>query len=160
MQFLDLGAHREAQFRIEVGERLIHEKYGGAAHHCAADRHALSLATGELAWLAVEQMPDLERFGELCDLGPDVGPNSTGTRQKPRGERQPLEGRQPPHEERKRQIRRDRKMRVERVGLEHHGDVALFGAQIVDHSLPYRYPSGVLALEARNDAQKRALAAT
>ncbi len=38
---LDLAAHGEAQARIEVGERLVHEKRGGIADDRACQGHAL-----------------------------------------------------------------------------------------------------------------------
>ena len=44
VQFLDLGAHRDAQLGIEVGERLVEQEYLRVAHDGAAHRDALALA--------------------------------------------------------------------------------------------------------------------
>ena len=40
----DLDAHGNAQFRVEVGQRLVEQEHIGLAHDGAADRDALALA--------------------------------------------------------------------------------------------------------------------
>src|SRR5882672_9554125 len=48
VQRLDLGAHRDAQLRVEVGQRLVEQEHLRLAHDRAAHRDALALAAGEL----------------------------------------------------------------------------------------------------------------
>ena len=50
-------------------------------------------------------------------------------------------------------------MRVERVVLEHHGDVAVAGLELVDHPAADRDLAGGDRLEAGDHAQQRGLAA-
>ena len=57
VEFLDLGAHLDAQLGVEVGERLVEEEEQRIAHERAAHGDALPLAAGELAGLPVEQRP-------------------------------------------------------------------------------------------------------
>ena len=45
----DLGAHLEAQLRVEIRERLVHQHERRLDDDGAGDRHALLLAAGELA---------------------------------------------------------------------------------------------------------------
>ena len=56
VQFLDLGAHRDAQLGIEVGQRLVEQEHLRIAHDGAAHGDALALAAGELARIAVKQL--------------------------------------------------------------------------------------------------------
>ena len=51
-------------------------------------------------------------------------------------------------------------MRVERVALEHHGDVAVLGLQVVDDAAVDQDVAAGDVLQAREHAQQRALAAT
>ena len=64
----DLGAHVDAQLRVEVRERLVHQERGGRAHDRAAHRDALALAAGELGGLAVEVLGQAEDPRRLLDL--------------------------------------------------------------------------------------------
>ena len=50
-------------------------------------------------------------------------------------------------------------VRVERVGLEHHGDLALGGRQVVDLASADGHPAGVDGLKSGDGAQQRGLAA-
>jgi hypothetical protein len=61
--------------------------------------------------------------------------------------------------ERERHVLAHRHVRVERVVLEHHRDVALFGRQIVDNAVADADFTGVDLLEPGDHAQQRALAA-
>ena len=53
----------------------------------------------------------------------------------------------------------DRHVRVERVALEHHGDVAVARLQTGDVALADEHPAGGRRLEAGKNAQRRRLAA-
>ena len=64
-----------------------------------------------------------------------------------------------PQLEPERHVLEDRHVRIERVVLEHHGDVAILRRQVVDHLAADRDVAGSDFLEARDHAQRRALAA-
>ena len=49
-------AHPDAELRVEVRERLVHQERARLAHDRAAHRDALALAAGQLRRLAVEQL--------------------------------------------------------------------------------------------------------
>ncbi len=56
----DLGARLDAQLRVEVRERLVHQEGLRVAHDRAAHGDALALAARERARLAVEQRLEVE----------------------------------------------------------------------------------------------------
>ena len=68
----DLGAHLHAQLRVEVREGLVHQERRGLAHDRTAHRDPLTLATGQLAGLAVEVALQLEVRGGLADASVDL----------------------------------------------------------------------------------------
>ena len=103
----DLDAHVDAQFGVEIGERFVEQEDLGMAHDGAADGDALALAAGELLGPAVEQRLEFEDARRLVDLPGDLGLGHAGEAQ------------------REAHVLAHRHVRVERVGLEHHGDAAL-----------------------------------
>ena len=117
VQLVDLDPHLHAQLGVEVGERLVEEEDPRLAHDGAADRDALALAAGELAGLAVEELA-----------------RSAGSRRRRATRaRSPACG-APIVSRPKERFLRTRHVRVERVGLEHHGEPALGGRHLV-HAL-------------------------
>ena len=62
VQLLELDPHLHAQLGVEVAERLVEQEHLGIAHDGAAQRHALALAAGELARLAVQQGSSMPRM--------------------------------------------------------------------------------------------------
>ena len=141
VQTLDLAAHLVAQLGVEVGERLVEQEQAGVAHDRAADRDALALAARELARQALEQARDVEH---LCGaLHPAVD----------------LVLRKFARAQAERDVLEHVHVRVERVVLEHHGDVAIARPHVVDHLAVDRDRAVVDLLEARDRAQERALAA-
>ncbi len=56
--------------RVEVRQRLVHQKRGGIAHDRPRQRHPLALAAGQLPRAAVEQVLDLKGGCDLADLRP------------------------------------------------------------------------------------------
>ena len=108
---LDLGAHLEAQLRVEVGQRLVEQEQRRVARQRAAHRDTLALAAGELAGLAIEQVRDLQqsprrsRRSRFCSALGTLRISS-------------------PNE----MFSRTRHVRIERIGLEHHRDVAVLAA--------------------------------
>ena len=65
VEALDLRPHLHAQLGVEVGERLVHQEYRGVAHEGAAQSHALLLAAGKFARLALEQVRHVEHLAPL-----------------------------------------------------------------------------------------------
>ena len=108
-----LGAHLVPQLRVEVGKRLVHEEDGGVAHDGAADCDALALAAGERLRLAVEVLGDVEDLRRLAHLLVDNVLLLLAQLQR--------EG----------HIFIHRHVRVERVVLEHHCDVAVLRGNVV-----------------------------
>ena len=60
VQVGELGAHRDAQLRVEVRERLVHEVGRGLADDGAPHGDALALAARQLTWLTVEILGEPE----------------------------------------------------------------------------------------------------
>ena len=110
----DLGARLDAQLGVEVGERLVHQEHGRLADDGPAERDALALAAGQLLRLAIEQLLELDGLGRLVDPPLDLGLGDLAQLQ--------AEG----------EVLADRHVRVERVALEHHRDVAILGGDVVD----------------------------
>ena len=107
MQLGELDAHLHAQRGVEVGQRLVEQEDLGLAHDGAADGDALALAAGKLLGLALQQLVELQdarRLGDCASISPCGTPASRSA---------------------KAMFSRDRHMRIERIGLEHHGDAAL-----------------------------------
>ena len=108
VQLLDLGPHVDAQLGVEVRQRLVEQEDVGVAHQRPAHRDALALAAGELAGLAVEQVLDLQESRRPAFIA--LSRSGFGT---------------PCISSPKAMFCADVHVRVERVGLEHHRDVAL-----------------------------------
>ena len=118
MHLLDLGAHLHAQLGVQVGQRLVEQEHLGIAHDGAAHGNALALAAGQRLGLALEQFLDVEDARGLVDALLDLGLGIA------------LEA------EAERHVLRHRHVRIERVVLEHHGDVAVLRRHIVDDMRP------------------------
>ncbi len=112
LQALDLGPGVDPQAGIEVGERLVHQQHGRVADHGAADRDPLALATGQIGRAALQERPQPQHVGGRLDLALDHL------------------GREPLLAQAEADIVAHAHMRVERVVLEHHGDVALMGLEL------------------------------
>ena len=111
----DLGAHLHPQLGVQVGQRLVHQERLGAAHDRPPHGHPLALPAGEVGRLAVQVLGQVEDLGGLRrPCASIVGLVHLG---QPQREAHVL-----PH----------RHVRVERVGLEHHRDVAVLGRLLVD----------------------------
>src|SRR5205814_3402568 len=107
----------------------------------AAERYALALTAGELARLATEVIPDAEDVGRLLYALGDV------------------RAADPPHLQAEGHVVVHAHVRVERVVLEHHGDVAVHRRQIVHHPAVDADLAGGDVLEAGDHAQRGRLAA-
>ena len=142
VQFLDLGAHGDAQLGVEIRQRLVEQENLRIAHNGAPHRDALALAAGQLARIAVEQRVEPENIGGALDAAVDLGP------------------RRAPQLEREAHIGGDRHVGIERIVLEHHGDVALLRRHVVDHALADADLARGDVLQPRNHAQQGRLAAS
>ena len=115
MQTLEVPADLIAKFRVEIRQRLVEQERLRLPHQRATHGDPLALAARELAGLAVEELVDLQQFSRFTHPSVDLGawrpslPKSVC------------------------QVAVDRHVRIERIVLEHHRDVALTGGQAVDH---------------------------
>ena len=103
----DLTAHLHAQARVEVRQRLVHQEHPRLAHDRASHRDALALSAGELTRLPFEEVVEAEGAARALDALLDVRLRRVA---RPQAEGDVLE---------------HRHVRVERVVLEDHRDVAL-----------------------------------
>ena len=140
-QLLDLEAHLRAQLGVEVGQRLVEQEHLGVAHDAAAERDALLLAAGELARPALEQRLDRQDLGGAAHGGVDLRLCDVAVAQ--------AEGQVVVHAH----------VLVERVVLEHHGDVAVLRLQVVDDPVADGDGAAGDVLQPRDHAQRRRLAA-
>ncbi len=122
-------------------KRLVEQEGLGLAHDGAADRHPLALAARELAGLAVHQVLDLE--------------DARGVRHPHRD----LVARHAAHAQAKAEVLLHRHMRIERIGLEHHGDAALGRVEVRHILAADEHLAGRRLLEPGYGAQQRGLAA-
>ena len=115
MQFLDLRAHLHAQLGIKVGKRFVEQEHIRIAHDGTAHGNTLALAAGKLGRPSFQKGLEAESARRFRDRRIDLRLGLSGDL------------------ERKSHILCNRHMRVERIGLEDHGDVALARRQVVDH---------------------------
>ncbi len=141
LQLLDLEAHLHPQLGVEVGERLVEQEDRRLAHDGAAHGDALALAAGKLARLALQIGGKLQQAGRLVDAGADLLARCPGDLQ--------AIG----------HVVEDAHVRIERVVLEHHGDVAVLGLELVHHAPGDLHLAGGDGLQPRHHAQQGGLAA-
>ncbi len=137
----DLGAHLHAQLRVEVGQRLVHQERLRVAHDGAAHGDALALAAGEVGRLALEVLLEVEDLRRLGDLAVDLTGVGLGEL------------------EREAHVVAHGHVRVQRVVLEHHRDVAIARRQVVDALAPDDELAVGDVLQTRDHAQRRRLPA-
>ena len=110
MEPRDLGAGLDAELGVEVGEWLVHQEHGRLPDDRATERDALALAAGQLLWLAIEELAELDRLRGLVDPTLDLRLGDLAQLQP------------------EREVLADGHVRVERVALEDHRDVAILRA--------------------------------
>ena len=137
----DLGAHVHPELRVEVRQRLVHEKGLRLTDDRAAHRHALALSSGERARLPLEELVEPEDARRLADLLVDL---VLGRAAQPEAERDVVV---------------DRQVRVERVALEDHRDVAIARRDVVDDALADPDDAFGDLLEPRDHAERGRLPA-
>ena len=141
LQFRHLGPHLHAQLRVEVGERLVHQEGLRVADDRPAHRHPLALAAGEVRRPPVEVVLEVERLRRRLDLLVDLGLVHLGEL------------------EREAHVLAHGHVRVERVVLEDHRDVAVLRRLVVDLLAADRQLAGGDVLEPGDHPQRRRLAA-
>ena len=140
LELVDLRPHLHAQLGVEVRERLVHQERLRLSHECAAHRDALALPARESLRLALQVLLDLQGLRRVPDALLDlllrhlVEPKAEG------------------------QIVLDRHVRVERVALEDHRDVAFLRSQVVDDLVADQEVAVGDLLEACDHPQCRRLA--
>ena len=103
----ELSTQLHTQLRVQVGERLVHQERARLTNYRTAHGHPLSLAAGERARLALKELLYAKDPGYLLNTAVDFVLL------------QLLET-QPESD-----VVVDGQVRVERVALEHHGDVTV-----------------------------------
>ena len=141
MQLADLDAGLRAQLGVEVRQRLVEEEDLRFAHDGSAHRHTLALTAGELARAPLQQRAQLEDTRGLAHARIDLGLGQLR-------DLQPI-GHVVVHAH----------VRIERVVLEDHRDVALGGLDVVDHPPADRDLAAADLLQPGDHPQQRALAA-
>ncbi|OEI67478.1 phenol hydroxylase [Curtobacterium sp. ER1/6] len=137
----DLGAGLDAELGVEVRQRLVHEEHLGLTDDRAAHRDALTLTTGERLRLAAEVLLEVEELGGLLHAGGALLLADAGDL------------------EREAHVLGDGHVRVQRVVLEHHRDVAVLRRDVGDVALADADGAGVDLFEAGEHAQGGGLAA-
>ena len=140
LQLRDLGARLDAQLGVEVRERLVHQERLRMAHDRAAHRDALALAARQVARLSLEQLLEVEDARGVLDARVDLGLRHLLDAQA------------------ERDVLVDGEVRVERVALEDHRDVAVARGHVIDDSLADLDDALADVLEPRQHAQRRRLA--
>ncbi len=141
LQFADFDPHGDAQLGVEVRQRLVEQEHFWLPHDGAAHRHALALAAGQLPRLALEHGAEFENARGFLDAGLDLGLRHAAVAQ--------AVG----------HVVVDAHMRVERVVLEHHRDVAVGRLDLVDDTPADIDLAAGDGLQACDHAQQRGLAA-
>ena len=134
---LQLRAHLDAELRVEVRQRLVQEEGLRLAHQRPAHRDALALAAGELRRTASQEVVQSEDRARLPDAAFDLGLR-----------RLPLL--QP-----EREVLVHGHVRVERVVLEDHRDVAIAWRHVVHDPVPDRDRARTWASPVRRRAAAR-----
>ncbi len=141
VQAADLDPHLHAQLGVEVRQRLVEQEGLRLAHDGAAHGDALALAAGELARLPLEKGVDAQQLGGIPHARLDLGLGNAAVLQ--------AVG----------HVVVDVHMRIERVVLEHHGDVAVGRLHVVDDTPADRDGAAGDGLEAGDHPEQGGLAA-
>ena len=142
LQALDLGSRVHPERGVEVRQRLVHQQHRGVAHHGAAHRHPLALAAAELRRAALEEIAQVEHVGRDLDLAANLRALDLLL----------LEA--------EAHVLARGHVRVERVVLEHHGDVALVRLQPADVGVVEQDRAARNQLEPGDAVERGALAAS
>ena len=133
----DFDPHLAAQLGVEIRKRLVEQEHGGLAHDGAAHGDALALAAGKIARPPLEEGLDAEHACSFHHARLDLGL------------------RRFPVAQAVGHVVVDRHVRIERVVLEHHGDVALGRLDVVDHAIADPNLARADGLDPSDHAQQR-----
>ncbi len=142
VQLLHLCSHLHTQLCVEIGQRFVEQEHLRIADDRASHRDPLALAARQLPRPAPEVILDVEDPGCILDTPADFV-------------LRPFAIKQP-----ERHVLVHRHMRIERVILENHRDVAVLGLQIVDDAAVDRDGAGRDVLESGDHSQQGRLPAT
>src|SRR5271166_976584 len=112
----EFRAHLHSKLGVEIGQWFVQQKRLWMPDNCAAHRHALPLTARKLLGSAIHQRAKIENSRDFAYPLIDLGAGH------------------PTLLEREADVLPHAHMRVERVVLEDHGDVAVARRHIVDHS--------------------------
>ncbi len=141
LDLFELGLHVLAQLEVQRGERLVQQQHLRTVHERAGDGHALLLSAGEAGDAALLKAGEGDELEHLVDLLLDLGPGYALFPQR--------EG----------DVLKDVQMGEEGVALENGVDVALVGRHVLDVLAEEDDIALIGALKARDQAQRRGLAA-
>ena len=141
MQRRQLHPHVGPQLRIQVGQRLVHQKSPGLTHDGAADGHPLLLPAGQLARTAVQKVLDVQHFGGLVHPPGNLVLGHLA------------------HRQRKGHVVVHAHLRIQCVVLEHHGQIPLTGLGVIAQLVAYPQFAFADLLQPGNHAQGGGLAA-
>ena len=136
-----LDAHLLAQLQIKIAQRLIQEEKLRLADERTAERDALALSAAELPRQTIEQVLDVHKASEPTDALID------------------LPARDAPQFQIESDVIECGVIRVERVVLEHHRDVALLRRHIIEARAPKENVALRDLFETGHHSQGRRLAA-
>ena len=114
LQLADLLAERGAQRCVDVRQRLVEEEERRPANERPRERHPLALPAGELRRAALEQRRNVDEGRNFLGAPP------------------PVVAYHALHAKRELDVPPHGHVRIERVALEDHGDVAPVGRQALD----------------------------
>ena len=135
----DVGSHLHPELGVQVRKRLVHQEDLRKPDDRPAHRDALPLASGQLAGLLVEEVGEAELVRHFARPLQPLGLLDLGD------------------SERERDVGLDGQVRVERVVLEHHRDVAALRRQVGDVSASDQDEALVDLLETGEHPQSRRL---
>src|SRR5215207_9553695 len=141
LELRDLRAHLHPELRVEIRKRLVHQEGLRLADDRAAHRDALSLPARERTWLPTEKRFEVEHTCRVLDALVDLLLLHL------------------PQLQPERDVVVHAQVRVERVALEDHGDVAVARGDIVHDPIADLQLALADLLEARDHAQRGCLAA-
>ena len=114
MQLGELGSHLGAQLGVQVGQRFVQQEDLRFTDNGAPQGDTLSLAAGQSLRLPVEQMGDVQDAGGLFHAALNFILRRFAQLQA------------------ERHVLKHSHVRVQRVVLEHHGDIAILRRHVVD----------------------------
>ena len=135
-----LRPHGHPQLGVQVGQRLVHQEDLRLTHDGPPQRHALPLTTGKLLGLPREQLADTQQL--RCVLHAPVN----------------LALGRPPQLQAEREVVVHAHVRIQRVALEHHRDVAVLRRHVVHQALANEDVAVRHLFQARNQPQRSGLA--